>query len=191
MLAAFRRRLSYANVVASIALFVALGGTSYAAIKITGSNVRDGSLTGRDIKNSSIAGADIKNSSIASADIKDGSLVKQDFKSGELVAGAAGAPGAPGQKGDKGDAGAPGTALAYAVVTSGGAVDETRSKGVTDANVTATGNTYCFKGLAFTPKNVMVTTLESPTTTMVEMAGGVCHFVVVLSAANDFMVLIN
>lgn len=68
------RRLSYANVTASVALFVALGGTSYAAIKlpinsvgtiqlkskavtkakiapnaVDGSKVRDGSLTGADI----------------------------------------------------------------------------------------------------------------------------------------------
>jgi hypothetical protein len=178
VLAAFRRRLSYANVVASTALFVALGGTGYAAITITGSNVRDSSLTGRDIKNSSIASADIKN----------GSLLRKDFKAGQLVPGAPGAAGAPGQKGD---AGTPGTALAYAAVTSNGTVDETRSKGVVDANVSATANVYCFSGLAFTPKNVMVTTLESPRTTMVEMTGGVCQFRVVLSAANDFMVLIN
>ena len=38
------RRLSYANVVATLALFVALGGSSYAAIRITGKNVVDGTL---------------------------------------------------------------------------------------------------------------------------------------------------
>ena len=31
-----RSKLSYANVVATLCLFVALGGTSYAAVKITG-----------------------------------------------------------------------------------------------------------------------------------------------------------
>jgi len=42
-------RLTYANVVATLALFVALGGSSYAAIRITGANVKDGTLSSRDI----------------------------------------------------------------------------------------------------------------------------------------------
>ena len=182
MLGLLRRRLSYANVVASLALFVALGGTGYAAITITGKNVKDASLTGRDVRNSSLTTADVKN----------GTLLKQDFKAGQLPAGPAGppgAPGAPGVAGAKGDTGEPGTARAYAFVASNGAVDETRSKGVGDANVTALGNTYCFNGLSFTPRNVMVTPLESYTSSMVEM--GVCQFRVVLSIVNGFMVLIN
>ena len=182
MLGLLRRRLSYANVVASLALFVALGGTGYAAIAITGKNVKDASLTGKDVRNSSLTTADVKN----------GSLLKQDFKAGQLPAGPAGAPGAPGAPGlpgQKGDPGEPGAARAYAFVASNGAVDESRSKGVTDANVNAVGNTYCFSGLGFTPSNVMVTPLESYRDVMIEM--GVCQFRVVLSAANGFMILVN
>jgi hypothetical protein len=41
-------------VVSLLALFVALGGASYAAIKITGKNVKNGSLTGQDIEKHSI-----------------------------------------------------------------------------------------------------------------------------------------
>jgi hypothetical protein len=177
-----RRRLSYANVVASLALFIALGGTGYAAVTITSKNVRDGSLTGKDIKNGSVA----------SADVKDGSLLSKDFKAGQLPAGARGAPGAagaPGAPGDKGDAGTAGTARAFAFVNSDGSVDETRSKGVADANVAGLGNTYTFTGLGFTPTNVVVTPLESFRDAMVEW--GVGQFRVVLSAANGFMVLIN
>jgi hypothetical protein len=183
VLASLRSRLSYANVVASLALFVALGGTGYAAVTITGKNVKDASLTGRDVKNSSLTTSDVKN----------GSLLRQDFKVGQIPAGAPGAPGAPGQKGDKGEPGAPGTARAYAFVASGGQVDETKSKGVADANVTAAGNTYCFGGLGFTPSNVMVTPLETYRDVMVEWGvGGLgCEFRVVLSEANGFMVLIN
>ena len=191
MLDRIRRRLSFANVVASLALFVALGGTGYAAVTITGLNVRDGSLTGRDIKNSSIASADVKNGSIVSADVRDGGLLAKDFKAGQLPAGAPGAPGVPGQRGEQGDAGGRGTARAYAFVDSGGNVDETRSKGIADANVSALGNTYCFSGLGFTAHNIMVTPLESYRDAMVEMPGGACQFRVVLSAANGFMVLVN
>jgi hypothetical protein len=53
------RRLSYANVMATAAVFVALGGSSYAAAEITGKGVRDGSLTGADIRNNSLASAHI------------------------------------------------------------------------------------------------------------------------------------
>ena len=60
MLSKLRTRLTYANVVATLALFVALGGSSYAAITITGKNVKDSSLTGKDIKNNSVTGADVK-----------------------------------------------------------------------------------------------------------------------------------
>ena len=41
-------------IVAFVALFTALGGTSYAALKITGKNIVNGSLTGVDVKNRSL-----------------------------------------------------------------------------------------------------------------------------------------
>src|SRR5688572_9513490 len=49
-------RLTYANVMATIAVFAALGGTAYAGIVVTGADVRNGSLTGADIKHRSIGG---------------------------------------------------------------------------------------------------------------------------------------
>lgn len=64
MLARFRQRLSYANVVATLALFVALGGTGYAASQ----------LTGRDIKNRSISRVDIKKNALTGTEIKESQL---------------------------------------------------------------------------------------------------------------------
>jgi hypothetical protein len=58
-------KLTYANVVATIALFVALGGSSYAALRLTGRDIRDGSLTGRDLKRNSLGGKRIKESRLA------------------------------------------------------------------------------------------------------------------------------
>lgn len=55
-----RRHLSFANVVSLIALFVALGGTSYAALTISGKNVKNRSLTGKDIKRNSLGPKEIK-----------------------------------------------------------------------------------------------------------------------------------
>lgn len=49
---------SPAMAVAVVALVAALGGTSYAAITITGAHVKDGSLTGADIRNGSLTAAE-------------------------------------------------------------------------------------------------------------------------------------
>jgi hypothetical protein len=106
VLAKLRARLTYANVVATLALFVALGGSSYAALKITG----------RDVANNSLTGADVKN--LRSRDVSDRSLLARDFKPGQLPAGAQGTQGPKGDKGDKGDTGddgLAGSARAYAV----------------------------------------------------------------------------
>ena len=54
MLKGLRRHLTYANVMATIAVFVALGSGAYAAVTITGRDVKDGSLTGKDIKRNSL-----------------------------------------------------------------------------------------------------------------------------------------
>ena len=110
------RRPTYAGVTATLALFVALGGSSYAAVKITsadvrngsltGSDIRNGSLKGRDVDNGALSGSDLKNGSVTSSDIDDASLLAADFKSGELPAGPAGVQGPQGVPGPEGPAGA-------------------------------------------------------------------------------------
>jgi hypothetical protein len=59
---AIRRRLTYANVMATLAVFIALGGSSYAALTITGRSVKNGSLTSRDIRRDTLGGSRIKES---------------------------------------------------------------------------------------------------------------------------------
>jgi hypothetical protein len=59
---ALRRRLTYANVMATLAVFIALGGTSYAALTITGRNVKNSSLTFRDLRRDTLGGSRIKES---------------------------------------------------------------------------------------------------------------------------------
>ena len=61
-MSALRRRLTYANVMSTLAVFIALGGSSYAALSITGRDVRDGSLTARDLQRNSLGGGRIKES---------------------------------------------------------------------------------------------------------------------------------
>lgn len=55
-----RRHLTYANVAATLALFVALGGSSYAAVKLSGRDLRAHSLTARNYRKSSVTGAAVK-----------------------------------------------------------------------------------------------------------------------------------
>jgi hypothetical protein len=64
MLRALRDRLTYANIIATAALFVALGGSSYAVSKIDGSDIRKRSLTGKQFKSNSIGSRVIKESSL-------------------------------------------------------------------------------------------------------------------------------
>jgi hypothetical protein len=59
---ALRRRLTYANVMATLAVFIALGGSSYAALTVTGRNVKNGSLTFRDLRRDTLGGSRIKES---------------------------------------------------------------------------------------------------------------------------------
>jgi hypothetical protein len=48
------RLVSYANVVSTCALVVALGGGAYAVASVTGRNIVNGSVTGKDIKKHSV-----------------------------------------------------------------------------------------------------------------------------------------
>jgi hypothetical protein len=92
-----RSRLSYANVMATIAVFVALGGTGYAAVKLP--------------KNS-VGASQIRTGGVGSAEIKNGALRKVDFNATDFPLGAQGPQGPQGLKGDngaKGDKGDPGT----------------------------------------------------------------------------------
>jgi Collagen triple helix repeat (20 copies) len=155
------------NAVAYLALFVALGGTSFAAATvITGKNVKNSSLTGADVKNSSLTGGDVKDKSLTTSDF-NGSVQGPKGDTGlQGPKGDIGAKGDTGTKGDTGatgDTGAPGaagTAVAYATVEPDGTVDPQKSKNITAANIdpdTQTGM-VCFTGLPFTAKSAMVTT---------------------------------
>jgi Collagen triple helix repeat (20 copies) len=108
------RRPSHGTVVAYVSLFVALGGTSVAAVTIAHNAVVSSS-----IKDGQVKTADLGANAVTSAKVKAGSLLASDLKAGELPAaipgpqgpaGAAGPAGSPGVKGDPGTPGAPGTA---------------------------------------------------------------------------------
>jgi hypothetical protein len=57
-----RLKLTYANAMATLAVFIALGGTSFAALQLTGRDIRNGSLTGHDLRSDSLGSRPIKES---------------------------------------------------------------------------------------------------------------------------------
>lgn len=77
MLARIRAGLSYANVMATIAVFVALGGGAYAAMTLP--------------KNS-VGRKQLKANAVVSSKVKNRSLLARDFKGGQLPRGPRGAP---------------------------------------------------------------------------------------------------
>ena len=62
MLTRLYRRLSYANVVATLALFIALGGSSYAVSQINGSQLRNNSVAGKKLQRNTLGGKRINES---------------------------------------------------------------------------------------------------------------------------------
>jgi hypothetical protein len=93
MLTRIGSRLTYANVMATIGVFLALSGGAYAAAKLP--------------KNS-VGSAQIKKSAVTSAKVKDGSLASGDFQAGQLPAGPQGPQGLKGDRGVEGPRGADG-----------------------------------------------------------------------------------
>lgn len=139
-----RKHLSYANVVASLALFLALGGVGYAAMKLP--------------KNS-VGTKQLKNGAVTAAKVN--AATRKAFAE----------PGPQGPSGPAGPPGEPGSARAYARVSGEGVLDAAHSKGVI-AVVPVCGAgaeecasppppgeevvDYCFK-LGFEPNTVSVT----------------------------------
>src|SRR5687768_7864943 len=85
-----RQRLTFANVTSVIALFVALGGSSYAAIELSQGSVKR---------------KHIAKNAVVSKKVKDASLLAQDFAPGQLPAGGQGRRGPRGSKGPRGKRG--------------------------------------------------------------------------------------
>jgi hypothetical protein len=65
VLLSLRARLTYANVVATLALFLALGGTSYAALQITSKDIKNRTIKGGDIAKDTLGGTEINESRLA------------------------------------------------------------------------------------------------------------------------------
>ena len=95
MVKTVRERLTYANVMATIAVFMALTGGAYAAATLP---------------RSSVGTTQLKSNAVTSSRVKDRSLLARDFRAGQLPAGPRGSQGATGSTGPAGPAGPTGPA---------------------------------------------------------------------------------
>jgi hypothetical protein len=77
LLAGIRSRLTYANVVASLALFIALGGVAWAAATINSTDVVDNSLRSVDLKDGKgVRGADVAPDTLGGAAVDESSFAE-------------------------------------------------------------------------------------------------------------------
>jgi hypothetical protein len=128
------RTPSPATLIALLALFVSLGGTSYAALKLP---------------KASVGSKQLKKNAVTGPKVKPGSLRLSDFKSSDR-SGLRGPAGAAGAAGAAGTPGADGTARAYAHVlhnTGSPTLDAAHTKNITAVSLGGTG-IYCLQAAA-------------------------------------------
>jgi hypothetical protein len=71
-------------VVALIALVVALGGTSYAALRVGSKQIRNNSVRTADLRNNDVRGKDVRTGSLTGGDLKNGSVTGADLAPGSV-----------------------------------------------------------------------------------------------------------
>jgi hypothetical protein len=185
-------KLSYANVIATLALFVALGGSAYAATQLPKNSVGT-----KQLKAGSVTTAKIKNGAVSTAKIKDGAVTGAKVDLGSLgtvpnAANAANAAHADAASvavnatalgGSPPSAFAPSTVLRSATVI-GNALVPAKSDGVSSGNFLVTGTgLYCFKGFSPAPRTAVAsvdTAAEQGSTVATEInpPGGECQVTV-------------
>ena len=74
MLSRIRARLTYANVVATLALFVAMGGGAYAAATIGSGDIKDNAVRSRHIDNGQVKSSDVENDGLSGNNVDESSL---------------------------------------------------------------------------------------------------------------------
>lgn len=113
-----RQHLTYANVAASLALFLALGGVGYAATQLP----KD-SVGAKQLKAGAVTGPKIKDGAVTGAKVRNGSLSSADLAPGTVTSGAAGPVGPAGPAGESGPRGEPGAGLSPATFIDAGLAD--------------------------------------------------------------------
>lgn len=143
---------------ATIAVFLALGGASYAAVKlprnsvdaaqirtdaVRASEIRRGAVGASELGRGAVGAAEIRAKAVASEELRDGAVTGADLASGAI----------------------PGPVLGYALVRiasdGAGDVEESSSLNITDDMVRNAADApqgfFCFRRLPFAPRHVQAT----------------------------------
>jgi hypothetical protein len=142
----------YANVAATLALVLAMCGTSYAAVTLQHNSVGSWQIRPAAVKNT-----DIGSSSVTSGKVRNGTLKSVDFAPGQLPASSSG------------------PAAYTAILGNGLPKPGAASRGFPPGDVSHVLNTgiYCFRGLSFTPRSAVATIMDNGALTAVPFTASV------------------
>jgi hypothetical protein len=160
-----RKRMTYANVMSSLAVFLVLGGaTAFAATKIGANQLKANSVKTGKIVKEAVTTSKIKNNAINPAKIANGA-VTTDKIANEAVTGAKVNEGSLSQVPSANSANFANSAgfaqpEVFAKIEADGSVVGSLSKGLTSANVTHVGGSgvYCVTPPAFTARGAVANT---------------------------------
>jgi hypothetical protein len=162
------RRPRYADIAATLALALSTGGTAYAAVVVTSTDIKDDTILSRDVRNETLRGSDVADGTIGLLDLADraeaalrgaegpagptgpqGPQGLQGLQGPRGATGAQGPTGSAGPAGPQGDRGPRGYnglyAAAYGLVGADGTVAPDQSQSI--HGVVRLGDTYCFGGV--------------------------------------------
>jgi hypothetical protein len=184
-----RARITSAHVIAMIALFVALSGSSYAAVTIRASQIRNNSIPGAKIKAGSIPASKLRNNSITGGKLKNNTVGRAKLRTdalnptaggGNLVnansesdndsssngaRGPQGPSGPRGLTGAQGPAGANGSAGAQGAAGTDSNLVRVTNGAVADATGAASAEISCVAGQALYSVNYVTTAPVATATT--------------------------
>ena len=144
-----RKRLTYANVVSTLCLFLLLGGgAAFAASQV----LPEDSVGTKQLKDAAVTPRKLSKSARA------GMVGPTGARGEQGPPGARGPVGPQGERGAQGDPGAPGTALAWATVGPNGKLIPSLSQGISASQVYRAGNgTYCFSSIPAAARSAVAT----------------------------------
>lgn len=115
-----RTKLTYANVMATIAVFIALGGTGYAATQLPRNSVGT-----KQIRTGGVGASELRSSAVTSRDIRNGTISTRDMSASARRS-------LTGPAGPAGPIGPAGSATDYRAIVVGAPTDDTGRAEVRD-----------------------------------------------------------
>ena len=157
----FLKRLvgRHTTAVAYLALFAALGGSAYAAVSVTGKNIKNGTVTGKDVKNRSLGASDLSASAVGSLAGERGPAGPQGPRGVQGEPGLPGPIGETGPQGPEGPQGPRGLSQIEYITSEGVAVPKDQTVG--DMAKCSVGKTVLGGGVAQFPPSAPMRVVSS------------------------------